>query len=336
MDTQTAARKYLARGWSVVPVGPNGPLVRWAKYQTALPTADEVREWWHRWPAANVSIATGALSGVVVVDLDRGHSDGVDGAASIRRAGLDLPETRSVRTPRGGIHAYYRHPGGRLPCVTDLLPGVDLKGDGGLAMAPPSSRPDGAYAGIPETRGLPLADLPGWVLERATGRRAPAGVTTDPDGWADLWAGAPEGQRNATCARLAGHLAAHGIGQAEAMALLAMWADRCAPPLTLDEVATTVASVYRTDRRQAPALVPMNETDAVAAVDRLPADLRRALLVGEDNRRKGALVRAMRAGLPAGAAVAVAAHWGLPLADAASVATWAGRAAAQPQRRVAR
>ncbi len=331
MDTQTAALQYLTRGWSVVPVGHHGPLVRWAQYQTTLPTADEIRGWWTRWAQANVSIVTGALSGVVVIDLDCGHQDGADGAVSIRRAGLDLPATRCVRTPRGGIHAYYRHPGGRVPCVTGLLPGVDVKGDGGLAMAPPSHRPDGTYVGMSETRGLPLADMPGWVLEAATGRRTPDLAATDADEWAALWAPAPEGQRNATCARLAGHLAAHGIGQAEAMALLTAWADYCAPPLPPDEVATTVGSVYRTDRRQMPDIEPMDEAAAAVEVERLPVDLRRLLLV-EDNprRRKGALVRAARLGLPPAAAVAVAAHWGLPPQEAADLASWAQRAATRP------
>ena len=50
------------------------PLIAWEPYQTRLPTVNEVRDWWGRWPAANIGMPTGRLSGVVVLDADSGDA----------------------------------------------------------------------------------------------------------------------------------------------------------------------------------------------------------------------------------------------------------------------
>lgn len=226
------------------------PVVSWLRWQSERADVAQVREWWTRWPEANVGVVTGAVSGIVVLDLDRGHAEGVDGLRSVADAGLHLPPTPCVRTPSGGLHAYFRHPGKTVPNAAGLLPGVDLRGDGGYVVAPPSATDAGRYEPVAETRGERLADLPEWVL-----RRRPAEASTlPPDSWAALWAEAcPQGQRNSTAARLAGHLAAHGIGPAEAEALLRLWSeDRCDPPMDDAEVETTVRSVYRVDARRHP------------------------------------------------------------------------------------
>ena len=84
-----AALSYLARGWSVIPAGMDKrPRGAWAEYEERQPTEEEVRAWWARRPEPNVAIVTGAVSGIVVLDLDCGHAAGVDGLQSIRAAGL--------------------------------------------------------------------------------------------------------------------------------------------------------------------------------------------------------------------------------------------------------
>jgi len=143
-DRLAAARAYLARGWSVVPVEPRGkrPLVPWRRLQTRRASAAELERWFARWPDANVAIVTGRLSGLVVLDVDPRHG----GAASLDllEAGqAPLPETPEVLTGGGGRHLYFRHPGGRVGNRVDLLPGLDLRGDGGCVVAPPSVHPSG-------------------------------------------------------------------------------------------------------------------------------------------------------------------------------------------------
>ena len=130
-----SALAYQARGWSVIPVETRGkvPLVKWQEYQTHRATESDVRAWWERWPNANVGIVTGAISGLLVLDLD-----GQDAIASIKKV---APEW-TIRTPAAktgkGSHIYFTHPGGVVLNRTRLLPGVALRGDGGFVVAPPS------------------------------------------------------------------------------------------------------------------------------------------------------------------------------------------------------
>ena len=72
MTAVEAALDYLERGWSVVPVVPNGkhPLVAWRDYQRKRATPDLVRDWYAQWPNANVGIITGQISNLVVIDID--------------------------------------------------------------------------------------------------------------------------------------------------------------------------------------------------------------------------------------------------------------------------
>lgn len=106
----------------------------------------------------NLGIITGRTSGIVVLDIDFKY-----GGKNWYEA-QSLPPTLTVSTPFG-LHLYFRHPGGYLPCSFQrLAPGVDLKGDGGWVCAPPSHN---AY-GLPyqwEADTVPLAPLPADVLE---------------------------------------------------------------------------------------------------------------------------------------------------------------------------
>ena len=155
-----AALAYAGAGWAVLPLAgaddgrctcrracaspAKHPLSRHGVRDASV-DEPQIRRWWLQWPAANVGIATGARSGLVVVDvdLDRG------GRASLQvlhDAGRVLPPSRRVSTGGGGFHLYYRQPAGtvvpntagRLPNVSALLPGIDLRGDGGYVVAPPS------------------------------------------------------------------------------------------------------------------------------------------------------------------------------------------------------
>ena len=101
-----------------------------------------VRKWWKRWSTANVCIATGSLSGVVVLDVDPRHG-GQDSLKALEASHDGFSETPVSRTGGGGLHFFFEHPGGRVPNKVGLLPGIDIRGDGGFVVAPPSSHVSG-------------------------------------------------------------------------------------------------------------------------------------------------------------------------------------------------
>lgn len=105
----------------------------------------QARAWWDAAPYANVAVACGGAQRLVVLDLDRkGGKDGpaeLHGLLSRMYPGrLPLPLTAFSSTPSGGRHLWLRWPlEGAVPNRTGVLPGVDVKGDGGYVLAPPSA-----------------------------------------------------------------------------------------------------------------------------------------------------------------------------------------------------
>lgn len=245
---------YLKRGWSVIPVhrGEKHPMVRWAEYQTRCPKRDEVQTWYTRQPDANVGIVTGSVSGIVVLDVDAGHG-GDESLQSLERRHGTLQPTVTAITGGGGRHFYFRHPGGRIQNRVGVHPGIDLRGDGGYVVAPPSLHPSGKHYTWAESRS-PLetepAPLPPWLLEVLARRAASAGHPLSY--WRRLTKeGVPEGKRNNTIASLAGHLLWHEVDPDVTLELLLGWnALRCRPPLSVDEVTRTVRSISRLHQAQ--------------------------------------------------------------------------------------
>jgi hypothetical protein len=133
-----AALVYAARGWPVFPVNGKEPLTARGFKDASLDPAG-IRAWFDCYPEAGVAIATGAVSGLVVLDEDTPHGGG-GSLAQLSR----LPETYTVLTGGGGKHYYFAHPGEPVPCSAGKLgPGLDVRGDGGYVVAPPSVHASG-------------------------------------------------------------------------------------------------------------------------------------------------------------------------------------------------
>lgn len=146
-----AALGYAAKGYPVFPAlmidGQKKPLVKWGKGEDGHPdltkrraTTDRetVKAWWARWPLAMIGMPTGKPSGVVVLDIDR--KNGVDGLANLRAVGIDpysLSPVISI-TPSGGLHVFMRYNGPLKNSAGLLAAGVDIRGDGGYVVLPPS------------------------------------------------------------------------------------------------------------------------------------------------------------------------------------------------------
>jgi hypothetical protein len=204
-----AALGYAYRGWRVFPLHGiiNGactcgrrdcssagkhPLVRRGLYE-ATTDIGKIRSWWGRWRSANVGIATGAESGIVVIDVDLPTAMSL--LDVVMQAGL--PRTLSGLTGGGGLHLVYRsaddmlgNSAGRLPGIDTELAGIDLRGNGGYIVAPPSThRSGGSYEWLDANQAL--ADAPTWLKqpERTYQElRDVAATKLDGDGTAYGWA----------------------------------------------------------------------------------------------------------------------------------------------------
>lgn len=172
-----AAVEYAQRGFAVFPLVPRSKDPRIAGgFKAATRDPEAVARWWRRWPNSNIGIATGVPSGVIAFDVDP-RNGGDD--ALIRLT--NRPEAPTVHTGGGGIHEYYAHPGdGDAPCRRNAggLQGIDVKGDGGYVVAPPSIHPSGSLYQWDVVLGLDevaIPPAPAWLLElsRAGNRIAP-------------------------------------------------------------------------------------------------------------------------------------------------------------------
>lgn len=137
MSTLDAALELAGRGWHVLPLAPGTKLPATAHGFMDATTDDAIiRSWWERAPY-NLGIRTGAVSGIVVLDVD--PPDGFTSLARLEAQHGRLPWGARVSTPRRGLHIYFAHPGGHFPNSAGKLgKGLDVRGDGGYVVAPPS------------------------------------------------------------------------------------------------------------------------------------------------------------------------------------------------------
>lgn len=131
------ALRYREMGWSVIPIpqGSKVPEISWKEFQTRLATSEEIIHWWKEKPSANVGIVTGQISRLGVVDLEY--------------AGLEVARNLKLYSPvtsmtGKGNHLYYQWSEGlRNGAKIQNVKGLDVRGDGGYVLAPPSLHPEG-------------------------------------------------------------------------------------------------------------------------------------------------------------------------------------------------
>jgi Bifunctional DNA primase/polymerase, N-terminal/AAA domain/Primase C terminal 1 (PriCT-1) len=182
-------------------------------------------------------IATGGPSGLVVLDIDPRHG-GLESLKKLERMIGRLPDGPRVRTGGGGLHFYFRHPGGSVKSRTGILPGIDVRADGTYVVGPGSAHETGRtylwlHDKTPEKVALPT--LPEGLLRLVQGQSPSISQPTPV---------IPEGLRNSTLASLAGAMRSRGMtGEAITAALLQENLLRCAPPLSDTEVMGIARSI---------------------------------------------------------------------------------------------
>ena len=227
---------------------------------------DTIVGWWATWPDANVGIATGKRSGIVALDVDKEGGGDASLAALEGRHGR-LPETVESRTGGGGRHILFLSPSRPVPSSAGALgAGLDVRGDGGYIVAPPSVHKSGReYAWDPaRTLGrAPIAPLPSWLLgllaRPGADRRSGEGPseTRARFRWEDVLDGVRRGRRHMSIFLMTSSLRGQATPETVAQTLALHAAGNCTPPLRADEALAIVRDVYRryptnADRRRAP------------------------------------------------------------------------------------
>lgn len=258
VDPAAAARQYADAGLPVFPcaVGGKRPLTTHG-FHDASTDLSRVAHWWARWPRANVGMPTGRASGLEVVDVD--VHGAIRGFAAFERAQLEGLADRwaaFIRTPSGGIHAYYpAGPDHVQPSWQVASAGIDFRGAGGYVVVPPSvvvtSAGPSSYEFITagkldpvavDARALRdfLAPRPVWPATLAVDLRP--GV--DVDQIARWVATRGEGERNRGLFWASCRLAESGLAPDRIRAELGPAAEHAGLPAS--EVAATIRSAHRT------------------------------------------------------------------------------------------
>jgi Bifunctional DNA primase/polymerase, N-terminal/AAA domain/Primase C terminal 2 (PriCT-2) len=186
-----SAIHYAERGWQVFPA-PQGTKKshKSAKFSDgrnwgATTDADEIRRDFAQWPEANVGVPTGKISGIWVLEADTPEGHDVDGITSLRALEAQhgkLPDTLTAVSPTGSLHYYIKHPGGDIKIknsASEIAPGVDVRGDGGMVIAPPSIKPGvGSYRYI---NWVPIAETPEWLVDLAKKQKHEPSDEQEPD-----------------------------------------------------------------------------------------------------------------------------------------------------------
>lgn len=143
------------------------PLTKGWQTGAAMSLADAFSVWCDYNPGANIGIRTGTASGIFVLDVDPDNGGNAALDAMLKANG-PLPRTFTVRTGSGGRHYYFTLPafkvtnGANRLLVTEYGPGLDIRGEGGQVVAPPSVSAKGDYVVLDDADPV---SAPAWLLE---------------------------------------------------------------------------------------------------------------------------------------------------------------------------
>ena len=215
--------KLRNRGLSVFPVSNENkvPLVKWKRLQDNLPSYNDVQKWFSV-NNRSVGIATGPVSGVLLIDFDFSkHPE-----ARQFYETHTWPKTWKETTKSGGLHLYFKWVAAlnniQTNTTSKLSPGVDTKGHGGYSKISPSL----GYQWIESPDKTVLAEPPLWLFDLLpnkisnlqTANKDP--LSNEQSKLQELLNGIKPGNRNDSFTRVAGTLRARGFTSGDIFDLL--------------------------------------------------------------------------------------------------------------------
>ena len=246
-----AALKYATKyDWAVFPVDsstkkpftPHG-------CKDAKKVTGAIKNWWKKWPDAAIGVATGSISGIIVIDLDIDKNKGLDGYREITKWEQvygALPDTARSITGRGGNHLFFKYAGKDIKNRAGLLDGVDVRGEGGYVILPPSLHPNGTeYVWEQDPDETPIAEVNETVWKLFSMKNGKPGKGRKQDSF-QVPTTIGMGERNDTIFRLACSLQSQGLpDEAIRASVKATNIVRCIPPLDDSEIDTLVDSALQ-------------------------------------------------------------------------------------------
>ncbi len=231
---------YISRGWAIFPCRNKIPLTAHG-YKDASKDIETVKRMFSEHKNANVAIATGKVSGVFVLDVDvKNNAGGAESLLELEREFGELPHTVEALTWSGGRHIFFRYPETGVGCKTGVRPGIDVRGDGGYVIAPPSVIEGRSYEW--EVNHHPdetmIAEAPEWLLELLEDKQPVVDLS-------DKGAKIAENRNNALML-MGVKLRKMGLEHAQIETTLqSINENRCTPPLSKKEVSNIAKSVAR-------------------------------------------------------------------------------------------
>lgn len=269
VDFQRAASAYAEKlGWAVFPLvkGKKTPAIPKSHGGKGVKDAtrylDDIERWARKYPDANIGIACGVPSGIMVIDVDP-RNGGAESLARLASRGQVMPPCPRARTGNGGWHYIYRYQPGIINSKSRLGPGIDIKTTGGYIVGAPSwiaKSEDGAggrYQWEVSPLDVAVPRLPIWVssaLSRADMPLRPLGPSPAIGGpdpikpLVDFVAKSQRGDRNNrlmwSACRAAELIRAHKVGESATVNRLLQAAIACG--LDGKESIKTINSALRT------------------------------------------------------------------------------------------
>jgi len=235
MTMKEQAIKYLKQGFSIIPIEPKGkvPLISWTEFKKRQPTADEVNDWFSKWPDMNIGIVTGDLSGIAVIDIDSEE-------ALVFAKSKGLPNGPMAKSGKGH-HFYCRQKDGLRGFQNlDDLPSIDLRAEGNIIVASPSIHQSGHkycwVSGYPFKKSE-LPEVPEWIISKNSGKK----ITIK------SFNGGGEGVRNNTLTSLVGQMFKKGMTKAQVLKKASELNQENKPPMDDTEVQTIVNSIEKAE-----------------------------------------------------------------------------------------
>lgn len=248
--------RYVRLEWRVFPLRPRTKIPLIPKEEGGRgcidATIDEeiIRRWYAMCPAANIGIATGYQFFVLDVDVKNNGDESFDYLAQQHGA---FPDTIQQVTGGGGKQLLFASPSDFVVrnSNNELAPGIDIRGEHGYIVAPPSIHPETGrryfWDGLKPIEEQKILPAPAWLLDWLRRKSSGQPVNGQPQKTATpIAAKLSSGNRHNTLLSIAGSMRRRGLEAAEIFVVLQkVNKDRCNPPYGEEHLQKMAESVMK-------------------------------------------------------------------------------------------